>query len=61
MPICKWWEMSCETCGGGEYFPGTRVSAVEQAQEREWILKKGKAFCTYYCWEKFEKRGKKDE
>ena len=49
MSIHRWYEISCDSCGGAEHFGGNQQSAIRQAKEHGWIVTKGKFFCTTEC------------
>ena len=50
--ITKYYEMACDTCGGGDYFNGNREISVEHFKDMGWIFVKGKHFCSNTCKQK---------
>jgi hypothetical protein len=38
--LTKWYEITCDKCGGAEHFQGCKQAVKSQAIETGWIIKK---------------------
>ena len=47
--ITKYYEISCDGCGGGDYFPGTKEQSIEHFKDVGWIFKGDKQYCDKDC------------
>ncbi len=52
--IRKYYEISCDNCGCGDYFSGSKEQSIEHFKDVGWIFKNKKHYCNSNCEDNYE-------